>query len=568
MNGIAARKERKRIAEILLDQGLINEEQVRQAVALQQRSNKRLGEILVDLGFVTEDELADALARQLGYSRVHLEQVAVPHEVLELVPRELMERYDIFPVALDGDRLLLAMADPSNVFAQDDARAASGRTIVPVVASLGEIRRAIGRHFDADVDWDELAAEPEDKERRPAVEDLDEEPLLESPAIRLVNAILVQGIREGASDIHIQPEDDRVRVRYRVDGRLRDAMEFSRRLAPDVVSRLKYMANLDITVQRKPQDGRMRVKVDGRDVDVRVSTIPTIYGEKVVLRALTRAQGIITLDRLPFQPENMAAVRSMLRQPQGLILVTGPTGSGKTTTLYSFLQHLNQPDVNIITIEDPVEMRIPGLVQVAVNPKGGVTFASALRAILRQDPDIVMVGEMRDSETAELAVRGALTGHLVLSTLHTNSAAGAVTRLLDMGVEPFMLAGTLVGVVAQRLVRRLCRSCRQPVERLDELTAEFLGDTAGRTVVYRAVGCHRCAGTGFAGRTVIEEALVVTRDIRRLIRDGADEDRIAAAARAAGMVPLRESAVRLVQAGETTVEEVLRSIYTVDEYAG
>lgn len=566
MSGIAVRKERKRIAEILQDQGLINEEQVRQAVALQQRSHKRLGEILVDLGFVTEQELADALARQLGYDRVHLEHVAVPREVLDLLPREMLERYDIFPVALDGDSLLLAMADPSNVFAQDDARAASGRDIVPVVASLGEIRRALGRHFAAGVDWDELIQQPAGEGG--FVEDLDEEPLVESPTIRLVNAILIQGIREGASDIHIQPEDERVRVRYRVDGRLRDAMEFSRRLAPDVVSRLKVMASLDITVQRKPQDGRLRIKVDGESVDVRVSTMPTIYGEKVVLRALTRGHGIIGLDRMPFQPENMAAVRSMLRHPQGLILVTGPTGSGKTTTLYSFLQALNKPDVNIITVEDPVEMRIPGLVQVAVNPKGGVTFAGALRSILRQDPDIVMVGEMRDAETAELAVRAALTGHLVLSTLHTNSAAGAITRLLDMGVEPFMLAGTLVGIVAQRLIRRLCRGCRQPVEHLSETEAEFLGAIVRGVPIYRAVGCQRCGGTGYAGRTVLEEALLINRDVRRLIRDGADEDRIAAAAREAGMVSLKESALRLVLEGDTTVDEVLRSIYTIDEYGG
>ncbi|OUM93197.1 MAG: hypothetical protein BAA04_12345 [Firmicutes bacterium ZCTH02-B6] len=568
MSATAVRKERKRIAEILREQGLISEEQVRQAIAVQQRSRKRLGEILVDLGFVGEHELADALARQTGYSRVHLDQAAVPREVLELVPRELLERYDMFPVALDGDRLLVAMADPSNVLAQDDARAASGRDIVPLVASTGEIRRALGRHFAAGVDWDSLQEWPGGTPGQGVADDLVEEPLVESPTIRLVDAILVQGIREGASDIHIQPEEDRVRVRYRVDGRLRDAIEFSRRVAPDVVSRLKVMASLDITVQRKPQDGRLRVKVDGAPVDVRISTIPTIHGEKVVLRVLNRSHGVISLDRMPFQPENMKAVRSMLRQPQGLILVTGPTGSGKTTTLYSFLHALNAPDVNIITVEDPVEMRIPGLVQVALHPKGGVTFAGALRAILRQDPDIVMVGEMRDAETAELAVRAALTGHMVLSTLHTNSAAGAVTRLLDMGVEPFMLSGTLVGIVAQRLVRRLCRGCRKQAETLNELEADFLGRAAEGATLYRAVGCPRCGGTGYSGRTVVEEALLVSREVRRLVRDGADEAQIAAAARAAGMVTLRESTVRLVVAGDTTVDEVMRSIYTVDDLAG
>jgi len=557
-------RERKRIAEILKEQGLVTDEQVRQAIALQQRSNKRLGEILVDLGFVSEKELADALARQYGYARVHLDHAAINPELLDLFPREMLERHDMVPVAVDGDRLFLAMADPIDVVAQDDARAVTGREIVPVVSSLGEIRRALGRHFSAGIDWDELARDREGESGRGFVEDLDVDPFADSPTIRLVNAILVQGIREGASDIHIQPEDDRVRVRFRIDGHLRDALEFGRRLAPDVISRLKVMANLDITVHRRPQDGRFRVQVDGAPVDVRISTLPTIHGEKIVLRVLTRSHGVMSLERLEFQPENLAAVKAMLRQPQGLILVTGPTGSGKTTTLYAFLQTLNRPDVNIITVEDPVEMRIPGLVQVAVNPRGGVSFASALRSILRQDPDIVMVGEMRDKETAEIAVRAALTGHLVLSTLHTNSAAGAISRMLDMEVEPFMLSGTLTGIVAQRLVRLLCRHCRKPVSQLDEVSAYFMGDRAEGKTLYQAGGCERCGGTGYSGRTVVEEALVVNRRVRQLIRTGAGEDAIADAARAAGMVSMKESAARLVMSGQTSVDEAIRAIYSVD----
>lgn len=558
-------KERKRIAEILKDQGLITDEQIRQAIAVQQRSSKRLGEILVDLGFVKESDLADSLARQYGFNRVHLDHAEVPPELLNLIPRETLERCEVFPVALDGNRLVLAMADPIDVVAQDDVQAVSGHEVMPVVASLGEIRRAIGRHFSAEVDWNEIVGPQIQDSQDGFIEDLDAGALADSPTIRLVNAIIVQGIREGASDIHIQPEAERVRVRYRIDGRLRDAMEFGRRLAPDAISRLKVMANLDITVHRRPQDGRLRVQVDGAATDVRMSTLPALHGEKVVLRVLSRSQGIIALDQLPFQPENMTVIKTMIRQPQGLILVVGPTGSGKTTTLYSFLQQLNRSDVNIITVEDPVEMRLPGLVQVAVNPRGGMTFASALRTILRQDPDIVMVGEMRDQETAEIAVRAALTGHLVLSTLHTNSAAGAVTRLLDMGVEPFMLSGTLTGIVAQRLVRRLCHSCRIAVTAPDEMTLHFLGERAKGATLYRAQGCNRCGGTGYSGRTVVEEALPVNREVRRLMRDGGDEERIAKAARAAGMVTLKESAVRLVVSGETSVDEVIRSIYTIDE---
>lgn len=560
-------KERKRIAEILKEQGLITDEQVRQAIAIQRREGKRLGEILVDLGFVNEREIADALARQYGITRVYLDQTEVTPELLQLIPREMLERYDMFPVALDGNRLLMAMADPIDVVAQDDARAASGKEIVPVVAALDEIRRALGRHFAVGVDWSQFGEESSDSNRG-FIEDLDSDPITDSPTVRLVNGIITQGIRERASDIHIQPEEDRVRVRYRIDGRLRDAMEFGRRLAPDVVSRLKVMANLDITMHRRPQDGRLRVQVDDVPIDVRVSTLPSIHGEKIVLRVLSRSQGVMELDKLPMQPENLAAIKRMLRQPQGLILVTGPTGSGKTTTLYSFLQWLNESDVNIITVEDPVEMRIPGLVQVAVQTQGGVNFAGALRSILRQDPDIVMVGEMRDQETAEIAVRAALTGHLVLSTLHTNSAASAITRMIDMGVEPYMLAATLSGIIAQRLVRRLCRLCREPLERLDETAAYFLGERAKGVQLFQAKGCHHCGGTGYSGRTMVEEALLVNPSIRQLIREGADEAAITDAALAAGMVALKESAVRLVVSGVTTVDEVLRSIYTVDEFNG
>ena len=555
-------KDRRRLTDILKVRGLVTEEQLERALEVQATTGKRIGEILVDMGFVADDDVTNAIAERYGIERARFDDTATGDTAITVVPKELLERYLVFPLRIEGDKLYLAMADPLDVLAQDTIRTATGYEVVPLAASQSEIRRALARFFNVQA---EVKALVDDFDEGLGEEEAQVEHISDSPTVRIVDLLVAQGIREGASDIHIQPEESRVRVRYRVDGRLRNAMEFRKRLASEIVARIKIVAGLDITQHRRPQDGRMSVDVDGNQVDLRVSTLPTIYGEKVVLRVLRRTEGVLELDRIPFQPENMRAIRRMLRQPQGLILVTGPTGSGKTTTLYSFLQSLNRPDTNVITVEDPVELRVPGLSQVAVNVRGGITFASALRAILRQDPDIVMVGEMRDQETAEIAVRAALTGHLVLSTMHTNSAAAAVVRLIDMGIEPFLVAGTLVGVVGQRLVRRLCRSCKKPVAELDEVARMFFGERVRPDRVYQAVGCGACGHTGHVGRTVIEEALLVTRRVRSLIRPGIQEDEVHAAAREYGMVSLKESGLRLIEAGETSVEEVLRAIYSIDD---
>lgn len=556
---------RKRLGELLLEEGLVTREQIEQALETQRRTGQRLGRVLVELGMVSDWQVADVLARHYNFKRAELDKITVPKDVLRLVPEELIERYEVFPLGVSGGVLQLAMTDPLNVYAIDDIARLTGLRVEPFLVTTGEWRRARQRHFDVAETAQEVIERfgaQDEEERQAVVEDVSD-----SAGVQLVNLIIEQAVNARASDVHIEPQEEGARVRLRVDGRLRPMTDLPKRLVNDVISRIKVMSKLDITNRRTPQDGRMRVEVGGRPVDFRVSTLPTIYGEKVVLRILSTAKDVLTLDKLMFQPESLAAVRSMLRHSEGMILVTGPTGSGKTTTLYAFLQELNTPDVNITTIEDPVEIRLPGINQVGVNPRGGVTFADALRSVLRQDPDIIMVGEMRDEETASIAVRAALTGHLVLSTLHTNSAAATLIRLLDMGIQAYLVAGTVIGIIAQRLVRRLCRECRRPVLRLDPAEERFLGPYASGATIYEAAGCPVCSYQGFAGRIVVEEVLVMNRELRRLVRDNAAEEQMVEAARRAGFATLKDNAIRRVLAGETTVREAMRVVHGVDELA-
>jgi len=561
-----AARARKRLGDLLVEAGLVSRDQVEEALRLQKSRNERIGEILVDLGYVTEDEVAAALAEETGLPRLRLEEVDHSGQLLSLVPPEVIRRHFVFPVKLADGALYLAMADPYNIHALDDVRALTGLEIRPLVATPGEIRRAYQRLMGVPGRARDIIEQYGEDEERQEVQAPEDE-IGDAPSVRMVNLILEQAVEARASDVHIEPRQDETIVRFRVDGALQQAMELPKRLAGGVVSRIKVMANLDITNRRTPQDGRTRVAFGDTPVDVRVSTLPTIYGEKVVLRLLPLQSEVMDIEALGFQPESASAIRAMLARRQGMILVTGPTGSGKTTTLYAFLRALNTPDVNIITIEDPVEVRMEGINQVEVSPRGtGVTFASALRSVLRQDPDIIMVGEMRDEETAEIAVRAALTGHLVLSTLHTNSAVATLGRLTDMGVERYLVAGTVIGIIAQRLVRKLCVRCRRPVAELDPLERRFLGPAAEDAVLYEPVGCPACRNTGYHGRLAIEEVLVVDKTIRGLIQCGAPEDEIAAAAAANGMVSLRQSGIRRVLAGETSVREVMRTVYgTVDE---
>lgn len=557
---------RKRLSDLLVEQGLIDQNQVAAAMQKQQETGKRLDEILVLEGYVTESQMGEALASHYGIERVELDEVIISANLLGLIPEELMQRHQVFPIAREGRLLKLAVVDPFDIMAQDDVRAATRCNIELYLATAGEIRRAYERHYNLQSSAQEVIAEYADDavdEGEANVEDIGD-----SPGVKVVNIILMQGIRDKASDIHIEPQESRIRVRYRVDGHLREGMEFPKRLGADIVSRIKVMADLDITNRRQPQDGRLRLNLEGSPIDLRVSTLPTIYGEKVVLRILSKSAEVMELDRLGFQPENLGAVQRMLSQPQGMIIVTGPTGSGKTTTLYSFLHRLNSHDENIITIEDPVEIRVEGINQVNVNTRGGVTFASALRSVLRQDPDIVMVGEMRDQETTEIAVRAALTGHLVLSTMHTNSAAATLGRLVDMGIPPYLLVGTLLGVISQRLVRRICRECQEPVRHLKPVEQAFIGRRTQPITLYRGAGCGACGKSGYQGRIAIEEVLIMNRALRDMIRPGVSEEEVADVALAGGMVTLRETGIRQALAGHTTLEEVIRCVHSVDELLG
>lgn len=554
---------RKRLGDLLLEAGLVSQEQINEALEWQLRFGGRFGQAIVELGYVTEAQVADVLARHWNLERVELDKVHVDKHVLALIPEELMERYEVFPLALVNGALHVAMADPRNVHVIDDLRRIVRRDIVPRVVTPGELRRARARHDDMQATTKDVLARyggERVEETAAAVEDVSD-----SVGVHLVNLILDYAVRDRASDIHIEPGETTTVVRQRVDGRLRKMDEFPRRVGNDVVSRIKVMAQLDITNRRTPQDGRLWAEVRGQPVELRVSTLPTIHGEKVVMRILSTASDIIPVDKLSFQPENLRAVQRMLTHAEGMILVTGPTGAGKTTTLYSMLSELNKPDVNIVTIEDPVEIRVTGINQVGVNPRGGLTFAGALRSVLRQDPDIVMVGEMRDQETAEIAVRAALTGHLVLSTLHTNNAVATVGRLLDMGIPAYLVAGTVIGIVAQRLVRRLCMECRRPVRQLAPEEERFLGPVARSTVLYEAVGCPVCNDSGYSGRLAIEEVLLMSRELKRLVRDAAPEEQLLAAAERAGFVSMRESGVRRVLAGETTVREVMAVVHRAAE---
>ncbi|OIQ10973.1 GspE/PulE family protein [Neomoorella thermoacetica] len=544
---------RRRLGDLLIEAGMLTPAQLEQALQEQKRSGERLGKVLIRLGFITEASMLEVLEFQLGIPKVVLADYHLDPEVVRLVPEGLARRYQAIPIRLDGNRLLVAMADPLNLVALDDLRLVTGKEIMPAIAAEKEIEAALSRFWQREpvTSMSEVAAAvaaAESGGRAGGTEG--------APAVRLVNSFIQQAIQTRASDIHIEPQEGEVRVRLRVDGLLRELTRLPLGVLSSLISRIKIMAGMDIAEKRLPQDGRFQFTLGKRSVDLRVSSLPTVYGEKIVLRLLDQEAMLLPLDDLGFLPAIKERFESLIHSSYGMLLITGPTGSGKTTTLYATLNILSSPEKNIITIEDPVEYLLPGINQVRVNPKAGLTFASGLRSILRQDPDIIMVGEIRDRETADIAVRAATTGHLVLTTLHTNDAAGAVTRLLDMGVEGYLVNSSLIGVVAQRLVRRICPHCREMYE--PEPGSPERAWLPGAERLWRGRGCENCHYTGYANRTAIQEVLVMNEELRRLVAAKAPATALKEAAVAGGMVPLIDDGLEKARQGITTVSEVLR----------
>jgi len=571
-----ARPGHKRIGDYLLEAGALNHEQLEEALEVQRRTGERLGRVLVKLGHVSEAAIAAVIERQLGVPRVSLVEYVIADDVIKLVPESMARRYKVLAIERRGDKLTLAMADPLNVLAIDDIKLATGFEVEPVVSPEDEIARALEQYYGSSEDISEVVRDLEQYsedsiefasyEEEIGVDRL-RELVDEAPVVRLVNMIIAQAVGERASDIHVEPQATGVRVRYRVDGILREIMDLPRGSHAAIASRFKIMSNMDIAERRVPQDGRVQLKVEGEEIDLRVSTLPTIYGEKVVCRVLFRRGAMVKLEQLGFLEGNLELWYRALSYPHGVILVTGPTGSGKTQTLYASLNRLNSVEKNIITVEDPVEFRLDGINQVQTNPKAGLTFASGLRSMLRQDPDIIMVGEIRDRDTAQIAVNAALTGHLVLSTLHTNDAPGATVRLVDMGVEPFLVASSLICVLSQRLVRRVCTYCKEEYVPDDEEWGRWVRTTRGiqgepglglpRRLV-RGKGCRQCGGMGYRGRTAIHEIMMVTEPIRELVSRNASSDVISDCAREQGMRRLIEDGADKVRLGITTLNEVMR----------
>ena len=561
---------KKRLGDILIEENLLTEEQLSQALYEQRRTGKPLAVILISTDVVSEEDIVITLSEQLGIPHLRVESYEIPAEVLAEVPEGIARRYHLIPVAKTGNSLTIAMSDPLNIVAVDDVRMLTGHEIETVVSLDSEVKKAIERYYAGkDVDMDDFDdilrdAEADIETLIDSKEEIDIGHLKEegeqAPVIRLVNLTLVNAIKEGASDIHIEPFEKILRVRFRVDGILREAQRPPKSLQAAIASRIKILSELDIAERRVPQDGRFRIKYAGREIDFRVSTLPTYFGEKVVMRILDKGALTLDLEKLEFEEQPLEDFREALGRPNGIILVTGPTGSGKTTTLYSALHMLNTEDVNIVTVEDPIEYELHGVNQVQAKPEVGLTFAAGLRSILRQDPDIVMVGEIRDEETADIAVKAALTGHLVLSTLHTNDAPGAITRLIDMGMEPFLISSSMILAAAQRLVRRSCPDCKQsyrvPQQVLDR--AQFQVEPGEEVILVKGKGCKRCNGTGYKGRVALLEGLKVNEDIQDLIMASAPAGEIKRKAIEHGMLTLRQVGLRKALEKKTTLEEVLR----------
>jgi type IV pilus assembly protein PilB len=552
-------EKRKLLGEMLIDEGLITAEQLNKAIVQQKQSGLRLGQLLIRMGLVTEEGIIATLGDQAGIPYVNLDNYIIDPKVISLIPESLARSSLIIPLFKIGSTLTIAMADPLNVKAIDEARRTAGCEVDMAVSSEEQIRRAIDSYFGLSSSIEDIVKEALEGDLKVTVEGAGMEAGLEAPIIRLANLIIFQAVRDNASDIHFEPDEHKLGVRYRIDGILHETVSPPKHLQAALISRVKIMANMDIAETRAPQDGGFQINSDGRTIEFRVSSFPTIYGENIVLRILDQSKSVLSLEDLGFSPDIFERYQKLLASPYGIILVTGPTGSGKTTTLYAALNSINSIDKNFITIEDPVEYRLPHIRQTQVNPKAGITFASGMRSILRQDPDVIMVGEMRDVETAEMAFEAALTGHLVFSTLHTNDAAGALARLLHLGIEPFLVASSTIAVLAQRLVRAICPNCRAPYTPSPKLLQGFNLKEGTAREFYRGKGCKACRNTGYRGRSGIYELIAINEEIRKLILENASTTAIRdAARRSQNMKSLREDGLSKVLRGLTTLEEVDR----------
>ncbi|MCX6418777.1 MAG: ATPase, T2SS/T4P/T4SS family [Actinobacteria bacterium] len=554
----------KQLGDILLEDGLITTDQLGVAVDQHQTLGRSLGRVLVDQGILSETQLVAALAQQIGLRFIDLSDFPVDGSALARIPGSVCRQHMAIPIGFEDGRIVVAMADPANVFAADDIRTISGYEVLPAVATRADVAAAIDRYYRADSDLDDLTTALEDADEATGDELAGLKAVVEdAPIVKFVNLLITQAIQDRASDIHLEPTEHDLRVRYRIDGVLHEIMRSPKSIQSGVISRLKIMADINIAERRIPQDGRLSVSAHGKKIDLRVATLPTVWGEKVVMRILDNSTARLDLSELGFTQNNYERYSESFGKPYGMILVTGPTGSGKSTTLYATLNILNRPEVNIITVEDPVEYRLPGISQVQTNVKAGLTFASSLRSILRSDPDIVLIGEIRDHETAQIAVEAALTGHLVLSTLHTNNAPSAITRLTEIGIEPFLVGSAVDAVLAQRLARRLCMKCKEAYTPTEEtLTAAKVNWdlSAGIPTLYRPVGCPSCSSTGYKGRMALHEVMMVNEEIERLAVEHAPATEITAAALRSGMVTLRDDGMTKVLNGTTSVDEILRVV--------
>ena len=555
-----------RLGDVLINSGIISQEQLSEALEKQKGSGRKLGEVLVDENFATEEAIAGALARQMNLEIVDLQNVTVDPAVLELVPVNVLKKDIVFPFAYVPDRpnvIRVAMADPIDMYAQDDVAIITNCQVEIVVATTRSIMLAIDKYCGQDEVDSALEAYAKEKNFGEEEDDLAAEDINSSPIVMLVKEMIDKAVRQRASDIHIEPMERRVRVRYRIDGALYERAKYDIKLLSAMVARIKIIGGMDIAEKRKPQDGRITQVVDRTEYDIRVSVLPTVYGEKVVMRLTSKTALTKEKSQLGLKPRELEQFDYILKNPHGILLVTGPTGSGKSTTLYTALSELNKEDVNIITVEDPVEANLDGVNQVQVNPKAELTFATALRSILRQDPDIIMIGEIRDQETASIAVQASITGHLVVSTLHTNSAASTITRLGDMGIESYLIADSIIGVIAQRLVRRLCPHCRKPREATSE-EKEFMGCKQEETVtIYEPCGCNQCDQTGYKGRIGVYEIMKMSPKLKQIISKEQGAEAIKEQALKEGMHTLRMSATEYVLDGITSYDEMIKVSFDV-----